>query len=184
MSSYGWDSTIEKPAEGGDFVLLPDGVYPYRVVAPVKRGIKEQSSAVVPSGTPTAEVKFLVNGETNIERTFFLHEKTIGFIASFFTSAGFRQHGQPLEMKWFNDIMGKQGYCRVTVREYVKRDGTKGLGNEIKAFLDPADGSAKWEAQKLNPPAPVVMPAQQPAMAGANGAGVQGSLVEEDEIPW
>lgn len=178
-NAIGWDSTIDKPQEGSDFVLLPEGVYPYRVVAPVKRSVKEKSSPVIPAGTPTAEVKLLVNGETNIERNFYLHEQTIGFIASFFTSAGFRQHGQPLEMKWFDQIMGKQGYCRVSLREYTGRDGDKRLANEIKAFLDPEDGAAKFEAQKLNPPAPVVMPSPQPAAAGVGANGPATSPNEE-----
>ena len=174
---YDWDSKIENPAEGGsDFVLLPAGVYPYKVTA-FERA-QHPGSANLPS-CPKAVVTLVVgNGQasSSMRNNFFLYTTTMGMITAFFTSCGLRKHGEILDCSKFSQAIGKTGYCRVDVRDFVGKDGKKKRSNEIKVFLDEAEGAEKYAAQeRAGGPAP--LPAAEPDVPSWKPEN-------EDEIPF
>jgi hypothetical protein len=142
---FNWDSIIESPPEGGsDFVLLPPGYYPFTVTA-FERG-QHNGSAKLPS-CPKAIVTLLID-TTTIKASFFLFGTTVGMITGFFTACGLRKHADALDLTLFPKSIGCSGYCKLIIREYTGRDGKQYKSNEVKTWLEPVEGKAKFEAQE------------------------------------
>lgn len=180
MASYSWDSKIENPPEGGgDFVLLPEGVYPYSVLA-FERGDHPGSAKLqpCPKATVTFEVGSLANGTNTIRDNFFLDDATIWKVSSFFKSCGIRADGETLDVTKFPTVVGRGGFCRLVVEDFVSRDGRQCQSNKIKTFLSPKEGEQRFTAQGSDPiPAPKAAPVK-PVAASAAPAW------DNDDIPF
>ena len=136
----GWDDVIEK--DGPDFVLLPDGDYPFRVTK-LERARFQGSAKLPPCNMAilTITVDGGEKGASIVTHRLYLHTKTEGLLCSFFESIGQRKHGEPLRPRW-GDVTGSTGHCRLGIHEFTKKDGSAGRSNEIVRFLPPPEPKA------------------------------------------
>jgi hypothetical protein len=155
--AYSWDEpVIDKPNEGGGFVLLPAGTYPFTVTK-FERSRHEGSAKLpaCPKAIVTIEIDGGDLGKTTRAENLFLHSKCEGLLCAFFTSIGHRKHGEPLRMDW-GRVVGARGYAKVGVRKFEKKDKNPdgsvayGESNEVKQWLEPpTNGTAA--ATKTDP---------------------------------
>lgn len=136
----GWDDVIEK--DGPDFVLLPDGEYPFRVTK-LERARFQGSAKLPPCNMAilTITVDGGEKGASIVTHRLYLHTKTEGLLCSFFESIGQRKHGEPLRPRW-GDVTGSTGHCRLGIHEFTKKDGSAGRSNKIVRFLPPPEPKA------------------------------------------
>ena len=136
----GWDDVIEK--DGPDFVLLPDGEYPFRVTK-LERARFQGSAKLPPCNMAilTITVDGGEKGASIVTHRLYLHTKTEGLLCSFFESIGQRKHGEPLRPRW-GDVTGSTGHCRLGIHEFTKKDGSAGRSKEIVRFLPPPEPKA------------------------------------------
>lgn len=137
--AMGWDDTIENDSE---FVLLPEGDYDFLVVDFERK--RFEGSAKM-SACPQAAVSIKLfdkkdpdKGSTTVVHNLYLNRKCEGLLCAFFTSIGDRKHGESLKPNW-NNIKGKNGRCKVGVREWIGKDGSEKQSNEILRFYEPAE---------------------------------------------
>lgn len=133
----GWDDVIEK--DGPDYVLLPDGEYPFRVTK-MERARFQGSAKLPPCNMAvlTISVDGGEKGAAVVTHRLYLHTKTEGLLCAFFESIGQRKHGEPLQPRW-GEVVGSAGLCRLNVHEFTKKDGSAGRSNEIVRFLPPPE---------------------------------------------
>ena len=134
---FGWDDEIVN--DGSDFVLLPEGVYPF-VVESFERGRHNGSAKLPPCNKAILSIR-VADKDGNaaiIKHNLFLHSKCEGLLSAFFVSIGMKKPGEPLRMNWPGTI-GRRGMCKVGVRSWTGNDGQEHQSNEIVKFLDPAD---------------------------------------------
>jgi len=138
-----WNDEIQN--DGGDFVLLPDGEYDFRVEG-FKRA-RHEGSPKLPACNKAVLTLDVGNEEisSTMQENLFLHTKTEGLLCQFFRSIGARQSGEKMVMDW-SKVVGATGRCKVTTRTFTKRDGTKGEANEVR-FLDPDEGATAPAAE-------------------------------------
>ena len=141
-----WDDEIRH--DGPDFVLLPDGDYPFEVTK-MERARFSGSAKLPPCSM--AVLSITVNGGDKgvafVTHRLYLHTRTEGLLCAFFESIGQRRHGEALRPRW-NEVAGSRGLCRLGVREYTKNDGTPGTANEIQKFLPPPEPRAAAPASQ------------------------------------
>lgn len=135
----GWDATIER--DQSDFVLLPEGDYPFTVTG-FERG-RHNGSKKLPACNKailTIEINGGTLGITSIKHNLFLHSKCEGLLSAFFISIGLKKQGEALNMgAYWGQLIGKTGICKVGVREWTSdRTGDKMHSNDITRFLEPA----------------------------------------------
>lgn len=136
-----WDESVE--LNPSTFIVLPEGEYDFTVTKFERQ--RHPGSAKLPScpkAVLTLELK-APNGDTGIiTHNLFLHTKTQGLLSAFFISIGQGKQGETVKLDW-SKVLGASGRAKVGVREYEKRDGSKGEANEIQQFLPPLRG---WTA--------------------------------------
>jgi hypothetical protein len=134
----GWDDEISND-DAGNFDTVPSGDYPFEVVD-VKRGQHQAKASGKLPNCPKAELKvrvFTSDGEhVDIDHNLFLHSRCEGMLCQFFRAIGHRKHGEPLRPDW-SRVIGSRGWCKVTIRDWVGKDGNKYHSNDIKSFIDP-----------------------------------------------
>ncbi len=134
---FGWDDTIQR--DGADFVLLPEGDYPFTVEG-FSRGRHNGSAKLPPCNKAELKIRvgdpFTPGRSTVVEHNLFLHSKCEGLLCAFFTSIGLRKHGEELRMNW-NEVTGATGRCHLTVDTWVGRDGNERKNTKIDRFLEP-----------------------------------------------
>lgn len=146
--ALGWNDTVEH--DGGDWTLLPEGVYPFRVVS-FERAHWGGSAKMPPC--PQAKITIEVGDEeqsTTIVHNLFLHTKTEGLLCDFFKGIGARKHGERMVMDW-SKVVGATGRCRVAVRKWNGKDNSAHESNEIKKFIDPTDAAVAASEQAAPP---------------------------------
>lgn len=158
--AFGWDEErIENPNEGGDFITMVPGDYPFTVVK-FERGRFEGSAKMCacPKAIVTLEVNGGELGTTKLTHNLYLNKKVEGLLCQFFVSVGLRKHGDPLVLAW-NQLVGRSGMLTLGNREH---DGKK--YNEAKKFLDPpfAETAATTPAQAAPPAAQGGFPWDKP----------------------
>lgn len=130
-----WDDTIEN--DGEEFILLPEGEYNFQVTNferarfPGGKNIGPCNKAIIHMEIDGGEA-----GKTSVKEDLILHTKLEWKICQFFTSIGQRQKGEKLTMNW-NAVPGSKGRCKINIRVYDKKDGTKGQINNVETFLPP-----------------------------------------------
>lgn len=130
---FGWDDVIQQ--EGPEFVLLPEGLYEFKVT-----GLERARHTPSVNGKLPACNKAIVSievtaaqGVATMKHNLFLHSSTEGMLSSFFGSIGQKRKGEPLKMNW-QTIIGARGVCKVGIRTY---NGNQ--YNEVKSMLYPED---------------------------------------------
>jgi hypothetical protein len=139
--AYDWDDTVENPNEGGgDFVLLPPGEYPFKVVK-FERG---QYAPSADSKTPACKKAILTleidgggHGTTSLTVDMILHSNFEWKLCQFFKAIGDRKSGEPLTMNW-KAVIGKSGRFKLKHRVGTGQYKDKKY-NEVDKYLDPLD---------------------------------------------
>lgn len=128
-----WDDIIEH--DGNDWVLLPEGVYPFTVTNMERK--RFNGSAKLPPCLQ-AELTLRINGGekgvATITHNLFLHSKTEGLLCAFFAAIGMRKKGEALRMDW-TKVVGASGLCEVSIRDWTDRDGNARQSNQVKKFV-------------------------------------------------
>lgn len=131
-----WDSEITKDTQ--EFVLLPAGDYPFMVQG-LEKGLYDGDSEKIGKGCPMAVLKIVVDGgehgHASITDRLYLSTSMEWKLGSFFRCIGQKTHGKAYKMDW-NNVIGKQGLCKVKVREYVGNDGQPKKTNQIDKYLE------------------------------------------------
>jgi hypothetical protein len=70
---------------------------------------------------------------------------TCAKLCQFFTAIGQRKHGDRLKPRW-NEVKGAEGFAVVGVRSFKGDKGDDIEVNEIKEFLTPEEGKARFNA--------------------------------------
>jgi hypothetical protein len=136
----GWNDTIEN--DGGEWVLLPAGEYPFRVTAFERKRYNPKPGAKLPACN-MASVKLDVGDEENsttIEHNLYLYSTQEGLLCAFFRAIGARKHGEKVVMDW-SKVVGATGRCVLKVETWTGRDGKEHESNKIARFLDPIEGA-------------------------------------------
>ena len=147
-----FDSIFTADTKKPEFTVLPEGVYPFLIEKVERTRVSEEARNGKVSqyaGCPMAAVDFRITGknengeDTETVRTeyFILHTKFLWKISQLFISVGLAKNGEQFRPDWMG-LITRTGMCEVGVREYTKRDGTKGKSNEIKEFLEPTSPAA------------------------------------------
>lgn len=134
-----WDSEIEQ--EGQEFILLPDGTYPFKVTG-FERRQYDGSSKIPPC--KMALVHLAIDGgalgTAYIDERLYLHSTMEWKLTEFFTAIGLRKKGERVAMNW-SAVPGATGMCEVNVNKYTTKDGQERTNNRIGKFL-PWDNAA------------------------------------------
>ena len=150
----GWDDTIEN--DSPEFILLPEGEYDFTVDHFEKE--RHNGSEKLP---PCWKAVLYLRVETpqgvaTVRHNLFLHTRTEGMVCAFFTAIGQRQHGQRITMNWAA-VPGARGRAKIGIRQYNGKEY-----NEVKKFLEPADGGRGNPAPTGSYPQPPVYQPPQP----------------------
>lgn len=131
-----WDSEITKDTQ--EFILLPEGDYPFMVQG-LEKGLYDGDSEKIGHGCPMATLKIVVNGgelgHTSVTDRLYLTTSMEWKLGSFFRCIGQKAHGKAYKMDW-NNVIGKQGLCHVKVRNYTGSDGQPKQTNQIDKYLE------------------------------------------------
>lgn len=130
----GWDDVIEN--DGQDFILLPEGDYPFTVVGLEKaRHTPQPGGKIPPCNKAILTIRLQTqDGQTSDQKyNLFLHSSQEWKLCEFFAGIGARKKGEPLRMNWAV-VVGATGICHVRVRTFAKRDGSEGKSNDIAKF--------------------------------------------------
>lgn len=138
----GWDDEISNDGQD-QFVVAEPGEYAFEIVD-LKRARHQASGSGklpdCPKAIVTVRIQTADGDQVDIKNNLFLHSRCEGLLCQFFRSIGQRRHGEPLRPDW-NRVIGSRGRCKVSVRDWVDKDGQKKKSNDIKTFLDPSNGS-------------------------------------------
>lgn len=130
-----WDSEITKDAP--EFILLPEGDYPFMVQG-LEKSIYEGNSEKIGHGCPMAVLKIVVKGPqgyTSVTDRLYLSENMEWKLGQFFRCIGQKSHGKSYKMDW-NNVIGKEGLCHVKVEDWVGSDGKQKQSNRIDKYLE------------------------------------------------
>ena len=143
---YDWNDVIEH--DGMDFVLLPEGDYPFEVLS-LERGRHGGSDKLPPCPKATLSIKLTAaNGvKTIVQHNLFLHSKCEGILCAFFTAIGQRKHGERMTMNW-NAVVGARGRCKVKIEDWRDKEGNLKQSNRIQKFYEPVEGQTTGTAWK------------------------------------
>ena len=159
-----WD-TLEVVDDGGDFVLLEAGTYPF-MVSEFERKRFEGSAKI--TTCPKAEIKLIVDagaqGIVTIVDSLLLHSKTAWRVARFFESLGAPKNPETnaVTMDW-NNIIGKNGWAEFGPRTYKNDKGEDRQTNDVKKYLKPSEWPEQGTATTATPQAAPAPSMQQPA---------------------
>ena len=131
-----WDSEITQDAP--EYILLPEGNYPFMVQG-LEKGLYDGDSEKIGRGCPMATLKIVVDGgelgHTSIQDRLYLTSNMEWKLGTFFRCIGQKDHGKSYKMDW-NNVIGKQGLCKVKIRTYTGNDGQPKQTNQIDKYLE------------------------------------------------
>jgi hypothetical protein len=140
---YDWGQSVDSPAEGGEYTLLPPGKYPF-TVKNWSRGYHDAKPdgkiGSCPMAIVTVEIDGGELGSTKKDMRFFLHSRCNGLTASFFASIGLRKHGEPLVFD-FNRAVGRRGMCKVRQDPGIG-DKADRMYNDVDQWVYPGEDSS------------------------------------------
>lgn len=132
---FKWDAEIT--ADTPEYVVLPEGDYPFQV-----QGLEKQTyqgdSEKIGRGCPMAVLKLVVGDDeqhTSVSDRLYLTTSMEWKLGSFFRAIGQKTHGKAYKMDW-DKVVGKEGLCHVKVRTYVGNDGQQKQTNQIDRYLE------------------------------------------------
>ena len=138
MAALGWDSTIQN--DGGDFRLLPEGVYPFTVKS-LEKAFNNGTRNI--SACPMAKLMLRVGGgaeSSDVTNNLYLDDSQEWKLCQFFLAIGDRKHGEALKMNW-DAVVGKGGWLEIEHYTYTDNGEEKTI-NSVARYLDPADAPA------------------------------------------
>ena len=130
-----WDSEITQDTQ--EFVLLPEGDYPFMVQG-LEKAIYDGPSEKIGHGCPMAILKIVVgtdDNHTSVTDKLYLSTSMEWKLGQFFRAIGQKTHGKAYKMDW-NNVIGKQGLCRIKVEDWVDREGKQRQSNKIERYLE------------------------------------------------
>ncbi len=142
--AFGWDDEFTN--EQQEFVLLPEGEYPFEVIS-MERARYEGGAKLPPCSMAklTLRIDGGAKGEATVTHRLYLHTKTQGLLGAFFESIGQCKRGETFRPRW-NEVVGARGRCRLGIRVYTKQSGPHtgetGQSNEVTRFLPPPEPKA------------------------------------------
>lgn len=139
MTAYEWDSTIQN--DGGDFRLLPEGVYPFTVRS-LEKAYNNGTKSI--PACPMAKLVFRVGvgaDVSDVTANLYLDDSQEWKLCQFFLALGMRKHGEALKMNW-DAVVGKAGWLEVEHYNYTDNKGEEKTINSVARYLDPADAPA------------------------------------------
>ena len=155
MSNYeegflDFDSEFIADSTQPEFKPLAKGTYPYIVENIERTFVRNEESKYYKC--PMVNVTFRITGKTEDgeemeitrEENFMCHTKFLWKISQLFISAGLAKQGEKFRPDW-NALVTRGGQCEVSISEYKKKDGSKGRGNQIDRFCDPATTAPAWK---------------------------------------
>lgn len=150
-----WDSEIEQ--DSNQFVLLPEGDYPFTVTG-FERGTYDGGKKIPACKKADLSLNFDGGalGTTTVRHTLFLHSVVEGLLSSFFMGIGQKKKGERVTMNW-GAVIGGSGRAHLGIRTYTKKDGSEGKANEVKYFIDPEEAPTVSHAPST-PATPPTLP--------------------------
>ncbi len=139
----GWDDSIEK-GEGGDFVLLPDGDYDYKIESFERARFNGSDKA---PACNKAVLKLRIDteeGTSLITESLLLYDRMQWKLAEFFLSIGEKEVEGKIRMNW-TIVPGSTG--RATIETRTDRNDATKKYNHVKKWL-PKEPK-KFEAGKF-----------------------------------
>lgn len=154
----------DEASDEGGFVLLPEGTYPFEIIKLEKERF-EGSAKMAACPRAAITLNILTNeGWVPLVDRIMLNTKTQWRAAKFFEALGFTKNPETnkVPMAW-SQIEGKQGWVKLKVRKYQRKDGGDGESNEVDAYLKPEE----WPQQATAPQVTTAPAATTPAVAQA-----------------
>lgn len=151
-----WDDEV---SDEGGFVLLAAGEYPFEIIKLEKERF-EGSDKMAPCPRAAVTLNILTDsGWVPLIDRLLLNTKTAWRVARFFEGLGYVKNPETgkVPMAW-NEVVGKQGWCRIKVREYESK-GEKRQANDVDAYLKPDE----WPEQPAAPVQTSIPVPEQPA---------------------
>lgn len=155
--AIGWDDEVSSAdagenAQQDEFVILPDGTYPFKLQKIERRSFKG-SQKLPPCNM--VKVELVVDGgkagRAYVYNRFYMHTSTLWQIYQFLEAVGLRKKGDTTagRIPWEKVVKGMTGRCKVTHREW--QDKTY---NEVQKWLpdepkETGDNQEPDEAQEL-----------------------------------
>lgn len=130
-----WNAEITQDAP--EFVILPEGDYPFMVQG-MEKQIYDGPSEKIGKGCPVAVLKIVVgtdDNHTSVQDKLYLSTNMEWKLGQFFRAIGQKTHGKSYKMDW-NNVVGKQGLCRIKVEEWTGNDGKVRQSNRIDRYLE------------------------------------------------
>ncbi|MEG2368760.1 MAG: hypothetical protein RSB04_10820 [Gordonibacter sp.] len=154
-----WEGEV---SDEGGFTLIPEGTYAFEITKLEKE--RFEGSAKM-AACPRAAITLNIctnSGWTPIVDRIMLNTKMQWRVAKFFEALGFQKNPETgnVPMAW-SQVVGKQGWVKVKIRKYTRKDGGEGSSNEVDAYLKPEEWPQAGAAE------PVATPAAQAAPAAA-----------------
>lgn len=158
-----WDDEV---SDEGGFVLLPAGDYPFEVLKIDKEYFEGSEKT---SACPRAAITLNIltgDGWVPLVDRILLNTKTAWRVSRFFEGLGFEKEenaeGKMVMKPHWNEAVGKQGWAKVKVRKFAKKDGSEGEANDVDSYLKPAEWpqqpSAPVQTSMPVPPQPAAQP--------------------------
>ena len=138
--ALGWDDEVTN--EQKEFVLLPEGDYPFEVTG-MERARYEGSAKLPPCSMAKLTLKVCggAKGDTTVTHRLYLHTRTQGLLGAFFESIGQCKRGETFRPRW-NEVVGAKGICHLGIHSYTRKSGDPGESNEVVRFLPPPQPKA------------------------------------------
>ena len=140
-----WDDEFTN--EQQEFVLLPEGEYPFEVTG-MERARFEGSAKLPPCSMAKLTLRIYggAKGDTTVTHRLYLHTKVSGLLKAFFVSIGqCKQSDDVIRPRW-PEVVGSKGICKLGIHEYTKQSGPNagktGQSNEVQSFLPPPEPKA------------------------------------------
>jgi len=141
-----WDSEISQDAQ--EYVLLPEGDYPFQVVNLEKaRHTPKQGGKLPPCNKAILTLRLtLPDGQTaDLRHSLYLHSSQEWKLGEFFCGIGQKRKGEPLRMNWAT-VIGSTGRCHVKQRTY-----NGNTSNEISKIHEPEAAPAYQQQSYAQP---------------------------------
>ena len=138
MTALEWDSEIKN--DGGDFKLLPEGVYPFTVRS-LERAYNNGTKKIPPCPMANVTLRVGVGADSSdVTNKLYLDDSQEWKLCQFFLALGMRKHGEALKMNW-DAVVDKSGWVEIEHYTYTDNGEEKTI-NSVVRYLNPADAPA------------------------------------------
>ena len=169
----GWDDYVEQ--DGGDFVLLDEGEYEFRITG-FERGRFPGSAKIPPCNKAIMTLTIdSPQGRTSVNADLIMYSSMEWKLSQFLRSIGAKKEGEKVRVKW-DDLIGKVGRCVIKHRSYINKNGEEKQTNDVDRFVD-ADDSVMASAQSFKSTATKKTEVKKPVSNPDNAAPADDDLL-------